>query len=394
MAMDDYLLQDITQLENQPTRDKKLTEVMEGLSVTGINNNNRNNDLSKITERTDDELGDMTHYLSQYIFVIKYKPGKDNVEADCLSRNPVFECNENEEDKLQTYKFHAKIDDQIDKANVAMTQGLIGKLMSVLESTLTKLARYDEGSLIGSILSFTNVSSSGKDLGQGYVNFFRNNMDQVRGKIGDDLWTLNFFEQWYTQQINMLCNWLSERLDHALHYAQVTSISHITKKIYSDFELQGVLEDKLNSKAYQTVAQRVATEEATCALSMPDVAECEDNMDTIQGEGGVEDVTGDEVAGSSSTGGISRGLPKPKIAAAQAAAVTNVVAGRVGNLLGKAIDSTCYIAPLCKIIARREIGEWYVTRAFTHYRTNVHARTKLFTQQLILGSRSCVLRKN
>ncbi|KRK05018.1 uncharacterized protein Dyak_GE14573, isoform C [Drosophila yakuba] len=134
-------------------------------------------------------------------------------------------------DGIDLYKFHAKIDDQIDKANVAMTQGLSGKLMSVLESTLSKLARYDEGSLIGSILSFTNVSSSGKDLGQGYVNFFRNNMDQVRGKIGDDLWTLNFFEQWYSQQINMLCNWLSERLDHALHYAQVASISHIIKVI-------------------------------------------------------------------------------------------------------------------------------------------------------------------
>ncbi|XP_065723466.2 calcium-dependent secretion activator isoform X5 [Drosophila suzukii] len=232
-------------------------------------------------------------------------------------------------DGIDLYKFHAKIDDQIDKANVAMTQGLSGKLMSVLESTLSKLARYDEGSLIGSILSFTNVSSSGKDLGQGYVNFFRNNMDQVRGKIGDDLWTLNFFEQWYSQQINMLCNWLSERLDHALHYAQVSSISHIIKKIYSDFELQGVLEDKLNSKAYQAVAQRMATEEATCALTMPDINEDEPCDDIREGE---EEDTGDE-----STSNIPRGLPKPKIAAAQAAAVTNVVAGRVGNLLGKGI---------------------------------------------------------
>ncbi|XP_070074135.1 calcium-dependent secretion activator isoform X5 [Drosophila takahashii] len=232
-------------------------------------------------------------------------------------------------DGIDLYKFHAKIDDQIDKANVAMTQGLSGKLMSVLESTLSKLARYDEGSLIGSILSFTNVSSSGKDLGQGYVNFFRNNMDQVRGKIGDDLWTLNFFEQWYSQQINMLCNWLSERLDHALHYAQVSSISLIIKKIYSDFELQGVLEDKLNSKAYQAVAQRMATEEATCALTMPDVSEDEPCDDLREGE---EEDTGDET-----TSNIPRGLPKPKVAAAQAAAVTNVVAGRVGNLLGKGI---------------------------------------------------------
>ncbi|XP_041449310.1 calcium-dependent secretion activator isoform X7 [Drosophila obscura] len=231
-------------------------------------------------------------------------------------------------DGIDLYKFHAKIDDQIDKANVAMTQGLSGKLMSVLESTLSKLARYDEGSLIGSILSFTNVSSSGKDLGQGYVNFLRNNMDQIRGKIGDDLWTLNFFEQWYTHQVIMLNNWLSERSDCALHYAQVSSISHIIKKIYSDFELQGVLEDKLNSKAYQTVSVRMATEEATCSLTMPEVGEGDETCDDIR-EADDED-TGEE-------SNMSRGLPKSKVAAAQAAAVTNVVAGRVGNLLGKGI---------------------------------------------------------
>lgn len=36
-----------------------------------------------------------------------------------------------------------------------MTQGLINKLVSVLEGVMGKLARYDEGSLIGSLLSFT-----------------------------------------------------------------------------------------------------------------------------------------------------------------------------------------------------------------------------------------------
>lgn len=43
-----------------------------------------------------------------------------------------------------------------------MVQGLIGKLMSVLEATLSKLSRYDEGSLIGSILSFTVSSNKTK----------------------------------------------------------------------------------------------------------------------------------------------------------------------------------------------------------------------------------------
>lgn len=43
----------------------------------------------------------------------------------------------------------------IEKTSSGMTQGMIAKLVSVLEATLSKLGRYDEGSLIGSILSFT-----------------------------------------------------------------------------------------------------------------------------------------------------------------------------------------------------------------------------------------------
>lgn len=130
---------------------------------------------------------------------------------------------------LLQHQYHSKVDDQIDKSLLGMNQGIISKLMSVLEASLSKLGRYDEGSLIGSILSLTNVSGSGKELGQGYVNFTRNNMDQVRGKINDELWVLDIFEQWYTAQINMLCNWLSERLDHSLHLYQCTCLSHIVK---------------------------------------------------------------------------------------------------------------------------------------------------------------------
>lgn len=53
--------------------------------------------------RTDEELGDLTNYLSQFDFSIKYNPGQNNAEADCLSRNPVLESNINiNEDILKT----------------------------------------------------------------------------------------------------------------------------------------------------------------------------------------------------------------------------------------------------------------------------------------------------
>ena len=55
----------------------------------------------RVKARTDETLGVLMHYLSQYQFKIIYSSGKNNIEADSLSRNPVLECFENEEDILK-----------------------------------------------------------------------------------------------------------------------------------------------------------------------------------------------------------------------------------------------------------------------------------------------------
>lgn len=74
-----------------------------------------------IKSRTDEELGDLTYYLSQYDFTIKYSPGKDNLEADCLSRNPVLEAYENEDEQLKIVnliKLDNIIEDQQNNKNL------------------------------------------------------------------------------------------------------------------------------------------------------------------------------------------------------------------------------------------------------------------------------------
>lgn len=51
----------------------------------------------RVKARTDETLGDLMRYLSQYDFEIIYSLGRDNIEADSLFRKPVLECYENGE---------------------------------------------------------------------------------------------------------------------------------------------------------------------------------------------------------------------------------------------------------------------------------------------------------
>ncbi|PIO62591.1 hypothetical protein TELCIR_15845 [Teladorsagia circumcincta] len=103
------------------------------------------------------------------------------------------------------------------------------RLIGVLEFVLGKLARYDEGNPIGALLSMaktpvTQQQSTGH-MGNSYVTFMRGCTEQLRQIVTDEVW-----------------------------------------KVYSDFELQGIDEEKLNGKLYQSINRRLQLEEANVAL--------------------------------------------------------------------------------------------------------------------------------
>ncbi|XP_041348328.1 calcium-dependent secretion activator 1-like isoform X2 [Gigantopelta aegis] len=162
------------------------------------------------------------------------------------------------------HQYHTKIDEFLERVQVQMVKCLVEKLLSVLESVLSKLARYDEGTFFASILSLTKPVN---ELGKSYVDFMRGNLDQLRQKITDELYTLTIFEEWYTGQMKMVCDWLTDRLDLSLHPYQLNCLMAINRKCYSDFELQGVPENCLNCKTYQTICSRLQVEEATQSVT-------------------------------------------------------------------------------------------------------------------------------
>jgi len=53
------------------------------------------------------------------------------------------------------HQYHTRIDEYLEKILSDMSKTLIEKLVSVLDSVLKKLSRYDEGSFFAQILSLT-----------------------------------------------------------------------------------------------------------------------------------------------------------------------------------------------------------------------------------------------
>lgn len=163
----------------------------------------------------------------------------------------------------QWQQYHSRIDVLIDEAFADMLSSLLSKFAAVLDGVLSKLSRYDEGTLFSSILSFTKP---GLDLADTYIAFVRQNQDTLRERITDELHLEALFQRWYSASMETVCMWLADRLDLQLHTYQLKTLIKIVKKSYRDFRLQGVLDAVLSGKNYQTVYNRLTVEEATAAV--------------------------------------------------------------------------------------------------------------------------------
>uniref|UniRef100_A0A914LRQ5 Calcium-dependent secretion activator n=2 Tax=Meloidogyne TaxID=189290 RepID=A0A914LRQ5_MELIC len=200
------------------------------------------------------------------------------------------------------------LDDTLDTMLADMGTIIEEKLLSILEFTLSRLARYDEGNPIGALLSMApkpntifnkmrnlvgegssptnqpqqhslplnqqnlnqNNSAGGASsahLGQSYVHFMRGSSEQIQQVVADEVWVNRLLQEWYAGQMRMLNEWLTERLQQSLSSYQLTCLSFMFKKIYSDFELHGIDEEQLNSKIYQSVQRRLQLEETNSALN-------------------------------------------------------------------------------------------------------------------------------
>ncbi|XP_074008005.1 calcium-dependent secretion activator 1 isoform X4 [Numenius arquata] len=175
----------------------------------------------------------------------------------------------------QEHQYHSKIDELIEETVKEMITLLVAKFVTILEGVLAKLSRYDEGTLFSSFLSFTvkaaskyvDVPKPGMDVADAYVTFVRHSQDVLRDKVNEEMYIERLFDQWYTSSMNVVCTWLTDRMDLQLHIYQLKTLIRIVKKTYRDFRLQGVLDSTLNNKTYETIRNRLTVEEATASVS-------------------------------------------------------------------------------------------------------------------------------
>ncbi|XP_061419101.1 calcium-dependent secretion activator 1-like [Lethenteron reissneri] len=158
---------------------------------------------------------------------------------------------------------HSKAEIEIRKTRKEVSALLIDKFVAVLKGVLKKLARFDEGTFLSTLLSLTKP---GMDLADSYVTFVRQNQEIFREKLIEDDYIQQICTDWYISNVRAIDQWLKERKDMQLHPHQLKILNSMTRMGYRDFQLQGVPEKYLKCTNHVDVQNRLIMEETSMAV--------------------------------------------------------------------------------------------------------------------------------
>lgn len=164
-----------------------------------------------------------------------------------------------EESENSQYRYHSDVNIFLKDVIQEMFTSFITKLNTVLESLLSKVARYDQGFILAPMFSLRNP---GTELEESYLKFVKLNLERFRAHLNDEKMKKQLIKDWYTSIIKKICDWLSDRMNMALHQYQVQTLLTLAAELP-----QFVSEDLSSSRAiycrtYKTVFSRLRVEDA------------------------------------------------------------------------------------------------------------------------------------
>nr|CAB3227414.1 calcium-dependent secretion activator 1-like [Phallusia mammillata] len=203
-----------------------------------------------------------------------------NVALECRKQSEKI-CASGHDPSGTHHLYHVEVEKVLDDAFQQIEGQLVERFNKVLQAVLNKLSRYDEGSFTVSLFGLTKP---GMELAANYTSFTRCNQDVLRDKINDEMFVEQVFSSWYNASTKLIADWLTERSELQLHLHQLKTLIKIFKKLYQDFELQGVTD--IRTKDFESVHKRLTVEEATASVTIGPLGnnitmkESDDEMDS------------------------------------------------------------------------------------------------------------------
>nr|XP_039264030.1 calcium-dependent secretion activator 1-like isoform X1 [Styela clava] len=184
-----------------------------------------------------------------------------NIVLECRKQSSKL-CESGKDASGQHHVYHTTVEELMEKTFETIEKLLVEKFVKVLDIVLSKLSRFDEGSFTASLFS---LSKPGMELAEGFIDFIRINQEILREKIVDEYFIENLFTRWYNSNVQLMRDWLHARSELQLNVYQLKILIRIFKKLYKDFELQGVM--NVRNIQYSEIHKRLTVEEATASVT-------------------------------------------------------------------------------------------------------------------------------